>query len=480
MTIVDGAVTDGIGLSVTAHPTPYDGENASGSVSLYTPIWSTSTRIYLCCPVTRGGVAQTRAARLSTSYAVEQDVQAGAQAHDTAAGHRWGAIAESDAGTVVLHPERHHESWVGEHATTVHDLTTLTATPTPLGTQFASSYRRFFRNPYTGALWLTVRGDDYRGRLYRWDDATSTWERRGGNPLTAENLDAAYGGELAFAPGWMYLTAEWHTPISGYPRRDGGLIRSSDDGATWLPMDSETPLAFPITSLTQTTIFPGMSVMSECIAVDIHGDPILVVAWQHPEEDYRSLWQARWSSATGAATLTRLIAHSPGRSVGNARLAYTGDGTVIVVVSEYDDHDPVTTAETSTPVGSRLWLLITEDDGAHWTRYVVDDSHRFSGAFIDEESVRRGGPLRILPCRSTDATFSQIWELTVPDAQSTVSAGAGWEVLRGIMRGIRAEQPAIREREAPATRPGCPACAGPLEANEAGVRWCPFDGWRSR
>jgi hypothetical protein len=66
-----------------------------------------------------------------------------------------------------------------------------------------------------------------------------------------------------------------------------------------------------------------------------------------------------------------------------------------------------------------------------------------------------------------------------PVLVSRVDSSAGWGVLRGIVRGIAAEAPRIRELEADATRKDCPLCGTTLELVR-GVRWCPFDGWRAR
>lgn len=439
----DIVATTAAAPTVTRVATPFSGSKVPTSTSVYTPMWSTKDHTFISQPVTVNGVPQSRVARLTPAGVVEQEVfntVADGNAHDVFTGHRLASVAVSDAGTVVYHPERHEGAWIGKHSTSPRDISTLTATSVPAGQNTRTSYRRFFRDAWTGDLWMVVRGNDYRARIYLWDESGKGWAVKGSNPISPDRDGiGAYGFELAFGNGVMYLVTEYRVnggtgAQSGFPRRDIGVVKSTDKGTTWTTMTGTTVTA-PFEPGATTMIFPGVGAVTSAVAanhtgvlsrvmVDANNRPVVVAAWKHPTKDatYRSLWVATFD-ADGTMKRRRLLPAKSDWSVGNAWAAYTKSGLLMVAVSERDDHLPDASNTSSSEVDSTNYpdsalFLFTSTDGTNWTRRTLDPGNLgngYSGAFIDQNAHRVQGVIKVSPISQLKPTLDEVWSFTIPE-----------------------------------------------------------------
>lgn len=387
--------------TLTAHPTPFDGEHAEELAGpVYTPLWTTADHIYVGAPVNRGGVDQSRVARLDKSYVATQDEQVGLGTLNVQAGHRGTSIGVADDGQLVTHGAAHNEEWRGKHSTTPYDLTTLTAT-TAAVSGATPGYFRFFNDPYSDDLWLVLRGApdgslQRQGFLYKWNASASIWDRIGGGAVIG---GTSYGGNMAFAAdGTIYLTIVQHTD-EGFPHRDAGIVKSVDGGAVWtnllgvactLPIDnSESSIVFPTAGLDRVS-----NVMPAVV-----GDTLIVLGdWQTSDTGNRSLWQAVWNPASGEFDRT-FIMDGIGHISTTALTSQSGRLFAVASPTHLD--------------GGRLWLLVNDTAGAGpWDRYVLD-AGVWLGGYLDHQSYALDGVVRVLPL-SEDFTSHEVWEVTVP------------------------------------------------------------------
>jgi hypothetical protein len=417
--LAEANITAAGSLSPTVFNTPFAGTKVTSLLSLYTPIWSTANAVYVVAPVTIGGVAQSRVAKLNKStYAMLQDIQIGTGEHDTTIGHRDGSVCVTDDGKVIAYGEHHHTPWKGMVAPT-EDISALVATAAPEGLDEHCSYRRFFRNQFDGSMWMGVRGRGYHAGIYKWNG--TTFERKGGNWLAGDGSAflGSYGMEIAFTSATtLYVTTEYRqgnsaVTLSGYPRQNINVIKSVDGGATFtsmrgkalnlptVPGSDDSEMAFPNNNLDHNSAVGR-------IAIGADGQPMLIASWQHPEETRRSLWVAKYNVSTNKWIRTRLLAYVGTIDAGTPHVAFH-NGKVIVTVASTDDN-------VSGVLGTvnQLYIFTTIDSGATWKKYLISHvAGAYSGAYIDPAALRLDNKLRLLP-DNTAAGVSVIWEMPVP------------------------------------------------------------------
>jgi len=417
--LVEASVSPAGNLSPTSFNTPYSGSKVISLLSLYTPIWTTANAVYVVAPVTVGGVQQSRLAKLNkNTYEMMQDVQLTTGTHDTTIGHRDGSVCVTDDGKVIAYGEAHHTSWRGV-ASPTEDISALAATTAPTGLDVNCSYRRFFRNQFDGSMWMGARGNGYLAGIYKWNGAT--FERKGADFLAgnAASYLGSYGMEIAFASvDTLYVTTEFlqgNGPfeMSGYPRQNISLVKSTDGGATFTTMRGKA-LNLPLVSGTDDSdiAFPNNNYNHNSsvarIAIGADGQPLLVASWQHPDESFRSLWMAKFNTTTNKWVRTRLMAHNGTQDAGTPHVAYHG-GKVIVTAATTDDNITATLG-----TNNQMYLFTTTDSGASWKRYtIMHPVGAYSGAYIDSAALRLDNKLRLLPDLEAQPN-SVIWELPVP------------------------------------------------------------------
>jgi hypothetical protein len=428
--LVEASVTPAGNLSPTSFNTPYSGNKVISLLSLYTPIWTTANAVYVVAPVTVGGVQQSRLAKLNkNTYEMIQDVQLTTGTHDTTIGHRDGSVCVTDDGKVIAYGEAHHTSWRGV-ASPTEDISALAATTAPTGLDTNCSYRRFFRNQFDGSMWMGARGNGYLAGIYKWNGAT--FDRKGADFLAgnAASYLGSYGMEIAFASvDTLYVTTEFLQgdgpfTMSGYPRQNINLIKSTDGGATFTTMRGKA-LNLPLVSGTDDSdiAFPNNNYNHNAsvarIAIGADGQPLLVASWQHPDEAYRSLWVAKYNTTTNKWMRTRLMAHNGLQDAGTPHVAYHG-GKIIVTAATTDDNVPATLGTVN-----QLYLFTTTDSGATWKKYAITHpSGAYSGAYIDQAALRLDNKLRLLPDFEAQPN-SVIWEMPVPGGDTTAPVMTG-------------------------------------------------------
>lgn len=428
ITAVVPAVTDAGSLPASVFKTPYDGVSVLRGLAIYTPLWTTDAGILIAEPVTISSQQQSRVALLNkTTKAPIADVQLGTTNHDSIVGHRDSSVCKDSAGNYVVHGEVHHSTWIGKYGT---DLNSLTAIAAPAGAATSCSYRRFFRNPYNGDIWMGMRGDSYVAGIYKWNPSTKVMDRRpsasqiGGNTSTV----GYYGMEVAFASAnTVYATLE---PIrvtsggmSGYPRQNIGVIKSTDGGASWTSLDGRQ-LALPLSPSAESDVaFPTFNNLHTTVAgrigVSADGAPVVVAAWRHPSETRRGLWSAKWDGARWIRRQMMAAPTSVDFSVGNPHLIYTQAGEIYVVASSSDDHDNGSSADgipgglggERVPENNTLYLF-KSTDGLNWRRWTINGpTGGYGGAYLDPESIRIDNIIRLTPRKESDPTASEVWEL---------------------------------------------------------------------
>jgi hypothetical protein len=428
--LVEASVTPAGNLSPTSFNTPYSGTKVISLLSLYTPIWTTANAVYVVAPVTVGGVQQSRLAKLNkNTYEMMQDVQIGTGTHDTTIGHRDGSVCVTDDGKVITYGEAHHTPWKGLSSPT-EDISALVATTAPTGLDTNCSYRRFFRNQFDGSMWMGARGNGYLAGIYKWNGAT--FDRKGADFLAgnAASYLGSYGMEIAFASvDTLYVTTEFLQgdgpfTMSGYPRQNINLIKSTDGGATFTTMRGKA-LNLPLVSGTDDSdiAFPNNNLNHNSsvarIGIGADGQPLLVASWQHPDEAFRSLWVAKYNTTTNKWVRTRLMAHNGLQDAGTPHVAYH-DGKIFVTAATTDDNVPATLG-----TANQLYLFTTTDSGATWRKYAITHpAGAYSGAYIDQASLRLDNKLRLLPDFETQPT-SVIWEMPVPGGDTTAPEMVG-------------------------------------------------------
>jgi len=428
--LLEASVAPAGSLSPTSFNTPYAASKVISLLSLYTPIWTTANAVYVVAPVTVGGVQQSRLAKLNKStYEMIQDVQIGTGTHDTTIGHRDGSVCVTDDGKVITYGEAHHTPWKGLSSPT-EDISALAATTAPVGLDVNCSYRRFFRNQFDGSMWMGARGNGYLAGIYKWNGGT--FDRKGADFLAgnAASYLGSYGMEIAFASvDTLYVTTEFlqgNGPfeMSGYPRQNINLIKSTDGGATFTTMRGKA-LNLPLVSGTDDSdiAFPNNNYNHNSsvarIAIGADGQPLLVASWQHPDEAFRSLWVAKYNTTTNKWVRTRLMAHNGLQDAGTPHVAYHG-GKIIVTAATTDDNVPATLG-----TANQLYLFTTTDSGATWKKYAITHpAGAYSGAYIDQAALRLDNKLRLLPDFEAQPN-SVIWEMPVPGGDTTAPVMVG-------------------------------------------------------
>ena len=428
--LIDASVTPAGNLTPATYNTPYAASKVISLLSLYTPIWTTASAVYVVAPVTVGGVQQSRLAKLNkNTYEMIQDVQIGTGTHDTTIGHRDGSVCVTDDGKVITYGEAHHTAWQGL-ASPTEDISALAATTAPTGLDANCSYRRFFRNQFDGSMWMGARGNGYLAGIYKWNG--STFDRKGSNFLAgnAASYLGSYGMEIAFTSvDTLYVTTEFRQgngpfEMSGYPRQNINLIKSTDGGATFTTMRGKA-LNLPVVSGTDDSdiAFPNNNYNHNAsvarIGIGADGQPLLVSSWQHPDEAFRSLWVAKYNTTTNKWVRTRLMAHNGLQDAGTPHVAYHG-GKIIVTAATTDDNVPATLG-----TANQLYLFTTTDSGATWKKYAITHpAGAYSGAYIDQAALRLDNKLRLLPDFEAQPT-SVIWEMPVPGGDTTAPEMVG-------------------------------------------------------
>ncbi|QWL31178.1 hypothetical protein [Rathayibacter toxicus] len=256
-------VTKPVPASATVPLTSVTGKRLPQSIALYTPLWSDAEAVYVIdtiptsddhgvCRVVRYPKSNPQA-QTSTDLGVFP-----LDAHNF--GHRGASITTTDSGTVLAHPAIHNIE-VGmtmKRSTQNRSIDQWTTVPPGNRTELASFYRRFFRDPYSGATYLIVRGQSWDIALFKWDEKRRMWhsvdrpntgsaEGKVPQGLVGEEGIAPYGTEIAFArptahSHTIYCAPEFvvgaknsdgHFPRAGFPRRDVSIMRSDDGGHTW-------------------------------------------------------------------------------------------------------------------------------------------------------------------------------------------------------------------------------------------------------
>jgi hypothetical protein len=432
--IIEANATDSGSTTPTVYATPYDGVAVLRQYALYGPICTSDNAVYIAEPVTISTVQQSRLAKLNKStYATIQDIQIGTNTHDSILGHRDCAVAITDTGIVLAHPESHHVPLTVTRYNS-EDLSVGASVTAPTGLNTNSSYRRFFRNSFDGSIWLSSRGNSYNGYICEFTSGTTlTMKPSSGQQVAGSfsQLLGCYGLDLAFgAADTLYLLLEPFRAASGnpsgYPRQNINLIKSTDRGVTWYSMSGKlmsvsTPAAW--VGNDDDAAFPnyfrgtdagngaGQSVSGK-VGIGADGEPIIVASWRHPADTLRSTWMAKWNSSTQKWDRKRLLANNGVAHAGNPNLTYY-NGKIIVCVGSTDDHD-LSNAEI-TPADNQLYLFVNTDSGATWRRYTINHATGgYGGAYLDPQSIRIDNILRLAPRRESVPTESKIWTLPVP------------------------------------------------------------------
>lgn len=432
--IVEAAPTDSGSTTPTVYATPFDGQAVLRQYALYQPIWTSTNAVYIGEPVTISTVQQSRLAKLNkTTYAEIQNIQLGTNTHDSILGHRDVSVAVTSTGIVLANPESHHVPLAVTRYNS-EDLAVGAAVTAPTGLNTNSSYRRFFRNQFDESIWLSARGNSYNGYICEFTSGTTLTMKPSAGQQVAGSFSqflGCYGLDLAFgAADTLYLLLEPMRVLSGapsgYPRQNINLIKSTDRGLTWTTMSGKamnvsTPaawigndddVAFP-------NYFRGVDAgnaagqaVSGKVGIGADGEPIVVASWRHPSDALRSLWMAKWNSATVKWDRKRLMANNGTDHGGNPSLCHH-DGKIIVCAASTDDHD-LNSAEI-TPADNQLYLFVNTDSGATWRRYTINHAAGgYGGAYLDPQSVRIDNILRLAPRRESVPTESKIWTLPVP------------------------------------------------------------------
>jgi len=437
---VEATITQSGSVTPTVTKTSFDGSAVLHGLAIYTPIRSSQTALYVVEPVTIGGVQQSRLAKLNKStYATLQDVQlTSVGTHDTVVGHRDGSVIVTDSGKLICYGEGHHSPWSGKIALT-EDLATLSAMAVPTGLDKHCSYRRFYRNPFDGSTWMAARGNDYNAAVWKFNDATNTFERKPSASFLAADPGTflgSYGMELAFGSAEViYATTEFYqgnstSTLSGYPRQNLSVVKSVDGGATWQTMRGKavgTPMVQM--SVDDDIAFPANNGLHNAacgrLAVGADGQPVMVATWTHPSDSTRALWVAKWDNSAKKWIRRRLFRATTAFDVGNPHLAYH-DGKIVVSISTTDDHTPGPSSSGGggerVPADNKILLFVTTNSAATWRRYDVNHAAGgYGGAYIDAEALRLDNKLRMRPVNSSAPTTSVIWEMPVPDAADTTA-----------------------------------------------------------
>ncbi|WP_424936525.1 MULTISPECIES: hypothetical protein [Bacteria] len=300
------------------------GDAAAGrvpsTIGLHNPIWSDADAVYvadtLFVPeaqpqswVLWGKLTVVRYPK-NNRHAQEAAEVMTAWYDATNVGHRGASVAVTEEGTVIAHASSHGPTYANstglylQRSTRPHAVKATsgrtedawsTVMSSPGSVNNSSYYRRFFRDPYTGHLYLVARGNELQVLLLRWVSERQTFVRvdrpntrrrdTGAGPWVLPGLThpmahgtyptpggrddlvpgdtlAVYGHDIAFAKGSgtssiMYTVPEFMVSedrqTNGWPRRDISIMRSDDGGHTWRQPGSD-----PSTGIAPETFRPPM------------------------------------------------------------------------------------------------------------------------------------------------------------------------------------------------------------------------------
>lgn len=200
-------------------------------MAIYQPIWSDGSAIYIADSLKlimdgpNAGNAQSVIVRIPKSGGAAQStnqtrVNGAIAVVDTENnGHRGSTIMASDLGSIFHHHQSHIGLWAGESTRLPRKLDERTPTQSYSGILESSAYRRIFRDPYTGAIYLVCRGSSAQAKLALWDEQRQEFASvlpQGQDGMNDITQCGAYGHEIAFAkpptpnaPPLMYCAPEF-------------------------------------------------------------------------------------------------------------------------------------------------------------------------------------------------------------------------------------------------------------------------------
>lgn len=419
---------------VTKFAGPSDGVHGKQMNGLMTKPWSTETDLWL--PTLVAPNTSVLYQLNKTTKAVVDQVTLRTATYNEQAGHRECQVAVASDGTLIVFPHGFNpDGWLCQHSTSPGDLNTLTATaqPTGAGNSSGVDYKRFYRNPANGDIWLLLQGDSNYGCLYRWNVAGKSWTVIGG-PMTQYN-GVSYDQGVFFGPdGAVYLLTLHYAGGPGYPKGYAGIIKSVDDGANWTDMRGNA-ITIPLDKFEQTTIFPmtavpgSAAINHDCEGVsmtfDSDGNPIVLAAWRNAIEwgeglGVREVWQAKWDPVAQDFLRHKLVASKSNNCEGFYGSVTRIGNRIHAIYSEYDwvtveGFDAVAANQDDLTPGTNIYMLVSDDDARSWRRYVLyaadSDPDIWWGCTLDHEAARIDGLLRFCPHSLTAAgTAEEIWE----------------------------------------------------------------------
>ena len=426
----------------------------------HTPIFSTPSNIYVLWPSFLSATQQTRAARFNKSLVEQEERQILAAPLDGDPGHQQGAIAVDNNGIVLAYAEGHNRSWRLYQSASSENMSTMTLVPKPNIEKFLNgnvediwAYHSLFRNPNNGDIWFMCRGYGYYGYLFKWDEVNRIMIPKG-HPSGAvvgfgtSKYNSVYGHKMAFASdGTIYLYYEYKdggptNPFAtGYPRRDGFVIKSVDDGNTWTDMvggELTTPIgsntshvAFP-TGMITVNDYSNSSVVQAGLVVMPDGQPAVIAAYARRTEPQRHLYISRWNQANKQFEWQKIMNQpDTGLNFGNVSTMYHNN-KIYILVSTKDEHFdpgwlnlqasyPFSLSAGNTPFTNWsdkpiLYMFMSADGGLNWNRYELDNgagTHAYWGGYFDTEAPRLDNKIRIQPICGTDTTRAEIWEMAL-------------------------------------------------------------------
>lgn len=413
--ITEAKVLNEISVPASKFASPFNGlryPSIYGGGSLFTPITSDANFIYMGEPL-NANVLQSGFAKINkTTKALVQSVTlTSPTAHDALiVAHNVVSVGFTQAGTVLLATCGHHGPINISYAVNG-NLTSITPYTLPTEIATNSSYRKFINNPFSNETWLSIRGNDYSYQIYKWDETSKTFSR----PLntnfatgSTEHNPGSYGGQMAFKSATEhFVNTSWiHAGVtnrfSGYPRRNGSVISTVNNGAAYSSING-FGLYFPLAEGgDQRVAFPtngynATSVEGNCVVCS-DGNPAIISTWQHADSNFREPWFAKWN---GSKFVRQRLHKSLGFfSVGSAETVFVNNGRIATVFGEVEDwsaaNNSVNIPAPYTPC--KLICMYSDDNGETWTKVQLGLLGNWSGAYLDIEEFRRsnGKTLRYL------------------------------------------------------------------------------------
>ena len=423
-------------LTVTKHALPNDGNTSENTASLYTPLFATDNYFYAAAIDLRPGTYSRLFQLNKSDYSQNAFANISTASINSQFGHRGSAVVVTDAGRVLVHGHGHQavDGWVGMHsAATGEDISSMSSTANP-NSLTSASYHRMFKNPVNGSCFSMERNAALDTELYKWNDGTTSWSVVKA-PLTQYFGGAAssYDAGLSFdSSGNMYLTAQCFQVTEGYPRCCIGVAKSTDDGANWTDL-AGTAIATPISESELSTAFPLSTTIGGaeadhdaegCWTIVTSTGAVLVFGGYRDEmagDTYRSLYMAKWNDTGKYFTRHKLADVGVDHGGFNGKTAWYDSGKIYLLYTATDFHELANFPGGPYPDPGDTYLLVSDDDGETWTRYLVDDgtgTFKCYEAYGCPTSLAVDGVIRIMPClldsfdSSDDAC--EIWEVTPP------------------------------------------------------------------